>query len=330
MGGTHKILLFFVTVLIVAGGGAVYWGNAQFKQPGPLPTERTVIIERGASINAIARDLKRAGVLANPLVFRLAVRFSGPGKPLKAGEYAFPARISPESVLDLLRSGRTVVRRVTFAEGLSTGEILAQLARTPGLDGAFSFSPGEGTLLPETYHYSHGDKRRDIVRRMTTAMEDLLVKLWKNRAEGLPLKSPGEALVLASIVEKETALAVERPRIAAVFINRLNKGMRLQSDPTVVYGLTRGVKPLGRALLRADLKKPSPYNTYLIDGLPPGPISNPGAASLEAVLRPAQSQDLYFVADGSGGHVFSKTLAEHNRNVAKWRKLNKTGKKLDQ
>ena len=165
---------------------------------------------------------------------------------------------------------------------------------------------------------------------MTTAMEDLLVKLWKNRAEGLPLKSPGEALVLASIVEKETALAVERPRIAAVFINRLNKGMRLQSDPTVVYGLTRGVKPLGRALLRADLKKPSPYNTYLIDGLPPGPISNPGAASLEAVLRPAQSQDLYFVADGSGGHVFSKTLAEHNRNVAKWRKLNKTGKKLDQ
>ena len=323
MGRTHKILFFFLTVLIVAGSGAMYWGNAEFKQPGPLATERIVVIERGASTTAIARDLNRAGVLTNSLVFRLAVRLSGAGKPLKAGEYAFPARISPESVLELLRSGRTVVRRVTFAEGLSTVEMLSQLARTPGLIGNVSIYPGEGTLLPETYHFSYGDKRRDILRRMTKAMQDLVANLWNNRDEGLPLKSPGEALVLASIVEKETALAVERPRIAAVFINRLNKGMRLQSDPTVVYGLIDGKHPLGRKLLVADLKKPSPFNTYVINGLPPSPISNPGAAALEAVLRPAKSQEIYFVADGSGGHVFSKTLAEHNRNVAKWRKLNR-------
>ena len=208
MGRTHKILFFFLTVLIVAGGGAMYWGNVEFKQPGPLATERIVVIERGASTTAIARDLNRAGVLTNSLVFRLAVRLSGAGKPLKAGEYAFPARISPESVLELLRSGRTVVRRVTFAEGLSTVEMLSQLARTPGLIGNVSISPGEGTLLPETYHFSYGDKRRDILRRMTNAMQDLVANLWNNRDEGLPLKSPGEALVLASIVEKETALAV--------------------------------------------------------------------------------------------------------------------------
>ncbi len=326
MGRTPKILIFFLTGLIVAAGGAVFWWNAQFKQPGPLKTETTVIIERGAGANAIARDLKRAGVLSNPLVFSLGARLTGTGKPLKAGEYAFPAGVSPEAALELLRSGRTVVRRVTFAEGLSTAEILSQLALTQGLTGIVKSYPGEGTLLPETYHFSYGDKRRDIVRRMTAAMRDLLANLWKNRAQGLPLKSPEEALILASIVEKETALAVERPRIAAVFINRLNKGMRLQSDPTVVYGLTAGNRPLGRALLKADLKTPTPFNTYLIGGLPPAPISNPGAASLEAVLRPAESKDLYFVADGSGGHVFSATLKEHNKNAAKWRKLNKVKK----
>ena len=326
MGRTPKILIFFLTGLIVAVGGAVFWWNAQFKQPGPLKTETIVIIERGAGANAIARDLNQAGVLSNPLVFRLGVRLTGAGKPLRAGEYAFPAGVSPEAALELLRSGRTVVRRVTLAEGLSTAEILSQLALTQELTGIVKPYPGEGTLLPETYHFSLGDKRVDIVRRMAKAMDSLLANLWTARDEGLPLKSPEQAMTLASIVEKETAVPAERPRIAAVFLNRLKKGMRLQSDPTVVYGLTGGKRPLGRALSRDDLKTPMPYNTYLINGLPPGPICNPGAASLEAVFRPARTQDLYFVADGSGGHVFSATLKEHNKNVANWRKLNRTGK----
>ncbi len=323
MGRTSKIFIFFLTGLIVAGGGAVFWWNAQFKQPGPLKTKTIVIIEHGAGVNAIARDLNRAGVVSNPLVFRLGARITGAGEPLKAGEYAFPAGISPEAALRLLRSGATVVRRVTLAEGLSTAEILSQLAGTQGLTGIVRPAPGEGMLLPETYHFSLGDKRGDIVRRMATAMDILLASLWDARDGGLPLKSPEQAMILASIVEKETAVAAERPRIAAVFINRLNKGMRLQSDPTVVYGLTGGNRPLGRDLTRADLKTPMPYNTYLINGLPPGPICNPGAAALEAVFRPAKTKDLYFVADGSGGHVFSATLKEHNKNVAKWRKLNR-------
>ena len=324
MGRTPKILIFFLTGLIVAAGGAVFWWNVQFKQPGSLKTETIVIIERGVGANAIARDLNRAGVLSHPLVFRLGVRLTGSGEPLRAGEYAFPAGISPEAALKMLRSGATVVRRVTLAEGLSTAEILSQLALTQGLTGIVKPTPGEGTLLPETYHFSYGDNRGDIVRRMAKAMDILLAGLWQARDQGLPLKSPFHAMTLASIVEKETAVAAERPRIAAGFLNRLKKGMRLQADPTVVYGLTGGKRPLGRELTRNDLKTPSPYNTYLINGLPPGPISNPGAASLEAVLRPARTQDLYFIADGSGGHDFSATLKEHNKNVAKWRKLNKT------
>jgi UPF0755 protein len=210
---------------------------------------------------------------------------------------------------------------VTFAEGLTTAEILSQLALTEGLMGIVTALPAEGALLPETYHFSYGDKRQAIVGRMAASLRDQLADLWAKRAPGLPLDSPRDALILASIVEKETAKAAERPRIAQVFLNRLAKGMRLQSDPTVVYGLTKGRRPLSRPLTTADLKTPSPFNTYLIGGLPPSPICNPGSASLESVLRPAPSEELYFVADGTGGHVFAKALKEHNLNVAKWRKI---------
>ncbi|NQU61425.1 MAG: endolytic transglycosylase MltG [Rhodospirillales bacterium] len=316
------ILASLLTFLTMALCGAGWWGYSLYKKPGPATQEVTVVIKRGQGTNEIARDLHKAGVLESPLVFRIAARIWAGKTPIKAGEFSFAPKITPEGVLRHLQSGKTVVRRVTFAEGLTTGEIISQLAEAEGLIGLVRPVPEEGVLLPETYHYSFGDKRQDIIRRMSGAMDDLLAKLWRQRAPGLPLKTAEEALILASIVEKETGLPVERPHIAAVFLNRLNKGMRLQSDPTVAYGLNGG-GVLGRSLTRTDLKTPSPFNTYLIDGLPPSPISNPGSASLEAVLMPAQAQDLYFVADGTGGHVFAKTLKEHNRNVARWRKIRK-------
>ena len=323
MGRVLKIIAGVFVVAAVAAAGAAWWGYAAFRAPGPSGSPVTVIIERGAGIDGIARALQRAGILDAPLAFRIAARLHSAKRPLKAGEYEFAAAISAEAALKLLQSGKTVVRRLTVAEGLTAAEVTAILTRTEGLMGSIAAPPAEGSLLPETYHFTWGDRRQDMVRRMQDAMSALLARLWQGRSPGLPLDSPTEALILASIVEKETGVAAERPRIAAVFLNRLKKNMRLQSDPTVVYGLAGGNGGLGRTLTRADLKTPGPYNTYLIDGLPPGPISNPGSASLESVLRPAVTDDLYFVADGSGGHVFAATLEQHNKNVAKWRKINK-------
>jgi UPF0755 protein len=322
MGRVLKILAVLVIAAAAFAGGAAYWGHRLYTVPGPSRVGVTVVIERGVGTDAIARALFRAGVIADPLVFRLAARLQSAKRPLQAGEYAFPAGVSAKGALELMQSGKTVVRRLTVAEGLTWAEVKALLERAEGLMGRVESRPAEGMLLPETYHYSWGDRREQVLRRMQDAMSGMLANLWPGRSPGLPLLSPTEALILASIVEKETAIPAERPRIAAVFLNRLKRNMRLQSDPTVVYGLTGGNGMLGRVLTRTDLKTPTPYNTYLIDGLPPGPIANPGSASLEAVLRPAATDDLYFVADGSGGHVFARTLEEHNRNVARWRKVN--------
>lgn len=312
-------IVYSFLALAVFLGGILIWGIAEYARPGLLGIATTMVVPRGAGLEVIASELTRAGVLADPLVFRLGARLTGADKRLRAGEYAFAARISPRQTVALLESGKTVVRRLTVVEGLTTAEIIAQLRITDGLEGDLGPLPTEGTLLPETYHFSFGDTRRAIVGRMAEAMRAALDNAWAASNRGLPLKTPESALILASIIEKETAVPQERARIAGVFINRLRGGMKLQSDPTVVYGLTGGKGPLGRPLTRADLRTPSPYNTYLIAGLPPTPISNPGLASIAAALAPARTDELYFVADGTGGHVFARTLSEHNRNVARWR-----------
>ncbi|MEO5337649.1 MAG: endolytic transglycosylase MltG [Magnetospirillum sp. WYHS-4] len=315
--------LFVLLVLALAGLAAVGWVYSRFIAPGPLDMPRVVVVPKGAGLIGVGETLMRHGVIDNADIFKLGVRALKLGHRLKAGEYQFPARISPRDAAWILESGKTVVRRLTVAEGLTTHQVLGHVNAAEGLEGALAVSPGEGTLLPETYHFSYGDERAEILRRMKDAMDKTLAELWANRASDLPFKTPQEALILASIVEKETGLAAERPRIAGVFVNRLRKGMKLQSDPTVIYGVNNGAGPMDRQISRADLKQPTPYNTYAIDGLPPGPICNPGRDAIAAVLRPSATEELYFVADGTGGHVFARSLDEHNRNVARWRKIEK-------
>lgn len=314
-------VLVLVVLAAVAVGGAAAWGWARYVSPGPLAAPIAIVIPKGSGIAAIAALLERRGIIVDPLAFRLGVRLEGLDAALKAGEFEFPARVSAQGAAAVLKAGKTVVRRLTVAEGLTTAQVLTQLAATEGLEGLVVPHPPEGALLPETYHFSHGDTRAALVGRMRRAMDKTLTDLWETRAEGLPLSSPEEALVLASVVEKETGVPEERALVAGVFVNRLRKGMRLQSDPTVVYVLTEGQGALGRALTRKDLEVDSPYNTYRVKGLPPAPIANPGREAIAAVLRPAETDALYFVADGTGGHVFATTLREHNRNVAAWRKI---------
>ncbi len=322
----RRIVPSVVALLVlsaIAAGGLFAWGHAQFTRPGPLAAPVTIVIPKGAGLAAIAGRLTQAGVLTYPTVFRLGARLIKADKGLQAGEYAFPAAMSMREVLALLNGGKTVVRRFTIVEGATAAEIVTVLGVVDGLIGDIKHRPGEGELLPETYHFSFGDRRDAVVDRMAEAMRRTVAELWSARAPDLPLKNEHEAVVLASVIEKETGLADERARVAAVFVNRLRRGMRLQSDPTVVYALTDGKATLGRNLTRADLKTPSPFNTYLNKGLPPGPICNPGRESLAAALHPAITKELYFVADGSGGHLFARTLAAHNRNVARWRKIRK-------
>lgn len=319
------LIAFLFAVLVGMAGAAFLWAWSRVEAPGPSVAETVVVIPPGAGVAGIAARLDAAGVIAGRWPFRLAARVLGADKGLRAGEYAFPAAVSVTGALALLRSGETVAHYLTVPEGLTTAEALALVNGADAMSGLATpdDAGGEGRLLPETYHYSHGDDRGALVRRMAAAQDAALADAWAGRAEDLPLATPAEMRVLASIVEKETAIAEERPQVAAVFLNRLKRGMRLQSDPTVVYGLTNGAGPLGRALSRADLKTPHAHNTYVNAGLPPTPIANPGRESLLAVARPADTDALYFVADGTGGHVFARTLAEHNRNVAKWRRLNR-------
>lgn len=302
-------------------GGAAWWGHARHTGPGPLAEPRTVAVPAGAGSSEIARRLAADGVIAHPLLFQVAARLSGRARALQAGEYAFAPRVSMEDVLAALAAGRTVTRRLTVVEGLTVKQVFALLAAADGLSGPLPPPPGEGRLMPETYFFSLGDSRAGLVARMRRAMDRAVAAAWRRRGANLAIDTPDQAVALASLIERESARPAEYARISAVFHNRLRRGMKLQSDPTVIYALTGGAGPLGRALRRADLEIASPYNTYRRAGLPPEPIAAPGPAALAAALNPASTDDLYFVADGSGGHVFARTLAEHNRNAAAWRRL---------
>ncbi len=314
-------LAIVIAAAALIAGGVVVWGNETFEKPGPLAEDAVIVIQRGAGLRTIAAQLENAGILRYPLLFVAKAKWSGAHRELKAGEYSFAAGVSPAAALAKIRDGDVVIHRITIPEGLTSRQMAALIEAAPALHGKLTGIPAEGSLLPETYDYIFGDTRDALVRRMTEARDTTLAKLWQNRTEGLPLPDPRSASILASIVEKETAEPAERSRIAAVFINRLRRGMRLQSDPTVAYALSGGKGPLAQPLTRTDLTIDSPYNTYVIKGLPPGPIANPGTASLAAVLQPAKTKELYFVADGNGGHAFAKSLREHNRNVARWRRL---------
>lgn len=320
-------LVSLILLLAVGGAGFALWVVDQVDRPGPLAEQVVLEVLPGSSVADIAAQLVERGVISDALLFKAAVRIFSSGQSLKAGEYSIPAAVSVRDVLDLLAVGASLAHRLLIPEGLTSAEVTAIVTKASGLTGGIDNRPAEGSLLPETYHFTKGDTRAAVIARMATALNETLSELWPLRAEGLPFDTPESALILASIIEKETGLGSERAHVSGVFVNRLNRGMRLQSDPTVIYGLTDGDGPLGRSLTRADLERDHPYNTYRIAGLPPGPIANPGRAAIEAALNPLDTEDLFFVADGNGGHVFARTLKEHNRNVAKWRRARREAAK---
>lgn len=318
-----------VTSIIIIGAGAI-WGSLlqrAFDSPGPHAVPTKVHLMAGSGIRVIADKLYSLGVLDDHKVFVFGVWWNGDSSSLMAGEYIFPAYATPREIMKSIVSGDVVSYRLTIPEGLTSREIVQLIEETEGLEGQILGVPPEGTLLPETYFFRRGDLRGGIVKRMEIDFDILVANLWKSRSPNLPLKTIDQAVTLASIVEKETAFTDERGKIAGVFINRIRKNMRLQSDPTVIYAITRGLKTLNRTLRRTDLKVNSPFNTYMHKGLPPTPISNPGRASIEAVLNPTDTDALYFVASPNGGHVFADTLVQHNENVAIWRKYRNASNK---
>jgi len=329
-GGFVNSMSNFLTAIVVgalAVGGTVYVLKSEFNAPGPLSADKVVMVKGGA--RAVADSLQREGVISQPTLFLAGVYVSGANDDVKAGEYLFRKGASLREVMDTLVSGKTVLHNFTVPEGLTSEQIVARLRDADLLTGEITEIPPEGALLPETYRISRGASRQQILDRMRQDGRRVLAEVWARRAPDLPLKTPEELVTMASIVEKETGRADERTRVAGVFINRLQKGMRLQSDPTIVYGIVGGKGALGRPLSRADITTPTPYNTYTINGLPPGPIANPGRAALEAVANPSRTRDLYFVADGTGGHTFSETLDQHNRGVSRLRQIESSRKAQD-
>ncbi len=318
-------LLGAVLTFLALGALSLVIGLLAWSAPGPAAPgggeATTVVLRHGAGLTEIGATLKRAKVIASPTAFVIAAETTGAARRLKPGEYRFPSRASLAQVVGRIRAGEIVHHKVTIPEGLSAGQVSDVLKASDVLAGDAPV-PAEGAVLPETYDVVRGESRSTVLQRMLDARDRLLAELWAKRQANLPYTSPEEAVTLASIVEKETALPGERPRVAAVYVNRLRGGMKLAADPTLIYGITRGY-PLGRGLRASELAADTPYNTYLRPGLPPTPIGNPGRASLAAVLDPPQTQEIYFVADGTGGHAFARTAAEQEANVAKWRAIEK-------
>ncbi|ACB95909.1 endolytic transglycosylase MltG [Beijerinckia indica] len=323
----------FLSFLLIAAIGimvVLIWTQRKMQEPGPLTADRVVFIAPGTEVPDIIARLDREGIIDSPLGLNIALLVEGKRSKVKAGEYLFKQGASLRDVMDTLVSGKQVLHALTLPEGLTSTQIVARIMEDDVLQGDIRDVPKEGTILPETYKFTRNSLRADLVRKMQEDQKRIVDQVWQRRASDLPLKSPYELVILASIVEKETGKADERPHVASVFLNRLQKRMRLQSDPTIVYGLVGGKGTLGRAILRSEVEKPTPYNTYVIDGLPPGPIANPGRAALEAVANPSRTRDLYFVADGTGGHVFAETLDQHVRNVQKWRQIEHDAKEKQQ
>ncbi len=314
--------------VLALAAGFVLWAEAQFSAQGPPARhghQSIVLIRPGTGGSGIARALKAAGVIRNATLFELEVRLKGEAAELKAGEYAIPSKASMAKIAAILIAGKVVEHKLTIPEGFTSQMAFNVVKANKVLLGMAGRVPPEGSLLPDTYLFTRGTTRAQLFARMHAAQLRFLARAWARRSPGLPLKTAEQAVILASIVEKETALPLERRNVAAVFENRLRLGMKLQSDPTIIYGITKGY-PLGHPILESELSAATPYNTYVIDGLPPTPICNPGRASILAVLHPLKSKDLYFVADGKGGHVFAATIAQQDKNVARWRQIEKVQK----
>ena len=320
---TRNLAANMFSILIVVGIvilGVLGVARERISAPGPSPDPVALQVERGAKFADVAEELQEKGAIRQAFLFRLAARYSGKDRDLKFGDYEIPARASMQEILELLSTGGNVRHFVTIPEGMTVAMAVERLMAEEKLTGEISELPPEGSLFPETWDFQRGEDRSAVLARMQKRMQTILDEAWENRDPGTPLRSKEELLILASIIEKETR-PQEHGKVASVFINRLERGMKLQTDPTVIYGITKGKESLGRGLRRSELNRETPYNTYIIEGLPPTPICNPSEASIRAAANPDETDYLYFVADGTGGHAFAETLDEHNRNVAEWRRI---------
>lgn len=305
-GAAVAVLLFIAAAVFAAG----WWGSAE------LDEERSFVVPSGSSLRAVANKLQEEGVIADADAFLLRARVFGSSDPIKAGEFLLPAGASPATILDTFQHGEVIRRFVTIPEGMPSIMVWERLMAQPLLTGEIPV-PEEGSVLPESYDFERGESRAAVLARMQQAMKDTIAELWPKRQPDIAVSTPEEAVILASIVEKETGVPSERRMVAGLYSNRVKQGMMLQADPTIIYPITKG-KPLGRRIRQSEIRAINDYNTYTMVGLPKGPITNPGRASIEAVLDPEETEALYMVADGTGGHVFANTLQEHNENVARW------------